>query len=289
MASLRSSRLLGGRLVQVFDVCCSTEKSQFGASRSPDDAQIVLPRRGVFLVERRRDVTAVDTNTVLVLQSGEHYRFSHPVRGGHDSTIFVLPSDLLASAFGSEHGFQGMLSSRDQLVIHLIRRMLADEATTQLDGEQRCMFLLRTLAERVADAEATESRLGPAQRLRAQRARAWLAIDPTRSWSLASLARAVESSPFHLARRFRSVTGETISRYLLRLRLAIAVERLAEGEGNLMKLACDLGFAHHSHFGARFRSVFDATPSQVRVALAGGCRRGLVGSAVGAPAHTSRG
>jgi AraC family transcriptional regulator len=289
MASLRSSRLLGGRLVQVFDVCCSTERSQFGASRSPDDVQIVLPRRGVFLVERRRAVTAVDTNTVLVLQSGEHYRFSHPVLGGHDSTIFVLPSDLLASAFGGKHRFQGMLSSRDQLVIHLIRRMLVDEATTQLEGEERCMFLLRTLAERVANVAATESRLGPGQRLRVQRARALLASDPTRSWSLASLARAVESSPFHLARQFRSVTGETISRYLLRLRLAIAVERLAEGEGNLMKLACELGFAHHSHFGARFRSVFDATPSQVRAALAGGSGQDLFGSVVGAAAYTSAG
>jgi AraC family transcriptional regulator len=67
----------------------------------------------------------------------------------------------------------------------------------------------------------------------------------------------------------------TISGYVLRLRLAIAIQRLAEGESNLMKLACDLGFAHHSHFSARFRSVFEQTPSQVRGALMAGAMREL--------------
>jgi AraC family transcriptional regulator len=74
----------------------------------------------------------------------------------------------------------------------------------------------------------------------------------------------VDCSPFHLARQFRSITGETIARYLLRLRLAIALERLAEGEDDLMRLACELGFAHHSHFSARFRDVFGLTPSAAR-------------------------
>jgi AraC-like DNA-binding protein len=77
------------------------------------------------------------------------------------------------------------------------------------------------------------------------------------------------------------MTGETIGRYLLRLRLAIAIQRLADGEDDLMKLACDLGFAHHSHFSARFRAVFGLSPSELRRRLTGRGMQDLAISQVG--------
>jgi AraC-like DNA-binding protein len=74
-------------------------------------------------------------------------------------------------------------------------------------------------------------------------------------------------SPWHLARLFRTVTGESISRYLLRLRLGVALDRLAGGERDLAALSLELGFAHHSHFSARFRAMFGVTPSVFRSSL----------------------
>jgi AraC-like DNA-binding protein len=35
----------------------------------------------------------------------------------------------------------------------------------------------------------------------------------------------------------------------------------------LARLAVELGFAHHSHFSARFKSVFGTTPTAVRNTL----------------------
>ena len=56
--------------------------------------------------------------------------------------------------------------------------------------------------------------------------------------------------------------------------VAPPLERIAGGETNLARLAAELGFAHHSHFTARFRSVFHTTPSEVRrIVTAGGRRR----------------
>jgi AraC-like DNA-binding protein len=85
----------------------------------------------------------------------------------------------------------------------------------------------------------------------------------------------VHCSPYHLARQFRSITGASVSEYLLRLRLALASERLAEGADDLAALATDLGFANHSHFSARFRSVFGMPPGAVRRALTAGDLREL--------------
>jgi AraC-like DNA-binding protein len=91
-----------------------------------------------------------------------------------------------------------------------------------------------------------------------------LAARSAEPWRLDALARAVHVSPFHLSRQFRAATGETIARTLLRIRLALALERLAGGEDDLARLALDLGFAHHSHFSARFRAAFGVAPSAMR-------------------------
>jgi transcriptional regulator GlxA family with amidase domain len=39
---------------------------------------------------------------------------------------------------------------------------------------------------------------------------------------------------------------------------------MAEGERDLARLAVSTGFAHHSHFSLRFRSVFGLTPTEAR-------------------------
>jgi AraC-like DNA-binding protein len=78
------------------------------------------------------------------------------------------------------------------------------------------------------------------------------------------VARAVHASPFHLARVFRERAGVPIHRYLTRLRLRAAIERLADGADDLTALALDLGFSSHGHFTDTFRREFGRTPSDVR-------------------------
>jgi AraC-like DNA-binding protein len=82
--------------------------------------------------------------------------------------------------------------------------------------------------------------------------------------TLDEVARTAHASPFHLARLFQERTGLPIHRYLTRLRLRAAAERLAEGAKDLTKLALDLGFSSHSHFSDAFRREFGRAPSKVR-------------------------
>jgi AraC-like DNA-binding protein len=82
------------------------------------------------------------------------------------------------------------------------------------------------------------------------------------------LARRVVVSPHHLSRVFRAETGETISRYRNRLRVRLALERLAAGEPCLARLAADLGFADQGHLARVVRRELGATPSLLRERLA---------------------
>jgi len=84
------------------------------------------------------------------------------------------------------------------------------------------------------------------------------------------LARRVAVSPHHLSRVFKAETGETISRYRNRLRVRLALERLAAGEPCLARLAAELGFADQAHLARVVRQELGTTPSLLRERLASG-------------------
>lgn len=88
-------------------------------------------------------------------------------------------------------------------------------------------------------------------------------------WSLHDVADAACCSYFHLARLFRAHTGLGLHAYREQLRLAVALQRLEEGEGDLAALAHDLGYSSQSHLGAAFRREVGVTPAQARQALRG--------------------
>lgn len=87
--------------------------------------------------------------------------------------------------------------------------------------------------------------------------------------SLVELAAALDSSPFHLSRTFRAVTGIGMRRYLTRLRCRLAAFRLRRGVSDLTELALDLGFYDHSHFTNSFRREWGVPPSRALLAPQG--------------------
>jgi AraC family transcriptional regulator len=102
----------------------------------------------------------------------------------------------------------------------------------------------------------------------AERARVELGARCAEDLSLAALARAVGVSRSRLCRAFRRATGTTLHAYRDGLRLRRALEALP-GCSDLTALALDLGYASHSHFGARFRRAFGMTPSEARTVSSG--------------------
>jgi AraC-like DNA-binding protein len=181
--------------------------------------------------------------TAVVLDGD--YRVSHPADGGDRCTVLAFAPELHEEAL------------RGARILRAKQRMTIAVSADQLEVEEHALQLLADLAD------APPLRGGPS----VQEVRELLAARPGHPWTLAEIGRAVHMSPFHLARQFKAGAGETITRYLLGLRLALALDRLQEGEEDLARLATDLGFASHSHFSERFRHIYGSTPSQVRTIL----------------------
>ena len=105
-----------------------------------------------------------------------------------------------------------------------------------------------------------------------EEAKALLSARYTERLTLDELGRAVNVSPFHLARSFRRHTGYTLHEYRTHLRLRAALERLAAGDEDLATIARAVGYSSHSHLTASFRRVFGVPPSRVRRRLPSGVR-----------------
>ena len=84
---------------------------------------------------------------------------------------------------------------------------------------------------------------------------------------LPQIAAAVGASPYHLARVFRATTGRTIHEHRTRIRINVAIGRLADPRVQLTDLALELGFSSHSHFSDQFRRSTGIPPSVLRSAL----------------------
>lgn len=81
---------------------------------------------------------------------------------------------------------------------------------------------------------------------------------------LERLADAVQQSPFHFHRVFRSVTGETLKSYVERLRLERAAHQLMIQEARVVDLAFGLGYRSHETFSRAFRRRFGVSPRDYR-------------------------
>jgi AraC family transcriptional regulator len=268
MSDRRADLLFHSPLVRVFDVTCQAPQSGCSSEEWCSVAQVVVPRRGIFILHHRGAPIVADSNTALVFGMGDAYQISHPVDGGDQCTVLVFRPELLEEALESVEARHGTIHAATQLSIHVLTHTMAIGETDRLEAEESAVFVLNALARDFRSSRSLSwQQISEFQKRRVEEVRALLASQPTDPWHLESIAHSVYCSPYHLARQFRAVTGESIARYLLRLRLALALDCIAQGETDLARLAVELGFSHHSHFSARFHSVFGTTPSMVRNAM----------------------
>jgi AraC family transcriptional regulator len=263
--------LFASTLVKVSDVACATSKSGGGCERCDPISSITIMRRGVHAYHARGRVALAEAGLALLYRGGEPYCLSHPYdRDLPDrSTCIEFDGALLEEAFGrTRHARDlGTHLSPGTQVLHLqaVAALGADE-TDRLASEETTLGLVQAI---VGDFDLSrEDRHVPmTARRRVQRARAFIATQPEADHSLEAVAAAAACSPFHLARLFKGQTGMTIRGYRRRLRLAMALDHLADGAPDLTGLAIRAGFSDHSHMTTSFRKVFGRTPSALREQL----------------------
>jgi AraC-like DNA-binding protein len=152
------------------------------------------------------------------------------------------------------------IDPRAQALVALLRHSLRQNTADTLEAESLALTLVhRALGPRTTHTPGAS----PGRQRLADRAKLVLASDPARRWTLADIAAEMRCSPVYLTQVFQQVEGLPLYRYQLRLRLARALDLVAQYE-DLTALSLDLGFSSHSHFSAAFRQAYGRSPSEFR-------------------------
>lgn len=247
-------------------------------------------RGGSFRLRDRVTDGVADSTRLVLYNPWSSYETSHPCGCGDRGGSLVLREDLARSLVGAWDGAVGdraaeavfpstLVASEARLQAEfwsLLRAAERAPATAEsLELEERAIGIAARAVERLVGHSRPIAPIAPpaargAERRRLERVSRvqellWdrMADGPR----LAELAAEVGISVFQLCREFRAATGSTVHRYLTRLRLDHAAERIESGRGgDLSGLAHDLGFSSHSHFTSTFRAEFGVSPSAVRSA-----------------------
>jgi AraC-like DNA-binding protein len=279
---------------------CRPKSEDVGAEVRSGSHTLTFPTRGVFRMHiggPAGRVLTCDPNCVVLQNAGDVFRTSHPGAIG-DETVWVSFREevVLDAVRAHDPGvdqrrdlpFPFTIAPSDSRAFLLMRSMF-NEACRGQDADQALVEETAIGVLRMSVARGFEqagSLVGPrrttikAHAEIAESARAFMAMRCAERLAIEDVARHVHVSPFHLCRLFRRHAGLPIHRYLNRLRLRLALDRLHERSIDLASLALELGFASHSHFCDAFRREYGVPPSAMRARVAD--LRLIIGEPMGA-------
>jgi AraC family transcriptional regulator len=262
--------LLKSPTITIRDVYCQGSCRHESAEECATATELVFPYRGVYVRHLGNDQAVAEANQVLFFNATEGYRVSHPVAGGDASLSVAISEPLLHELApptflrdGAALAFRRQrlrIDARAQALVALLRHSLRQNIAEPLEAESLALTLVqRSLGPRTTHAAGAS--VGR-QRL-VDRVKLVLTSDLARRWTLAEIAAEVRGSPVYLTQAFQQVEGLPLYRYQLQLRLARALDLLAQYD-DLTALSLDLGFSSHSHFSAAFRKAYGRSPSEFR-------------------------
>ncbi|UQZ87702.1 hypothetical protein C4J81_00095 [Deltaproteobacteria bacterium Smac51] len=81
---------------------------------------------------------------------------------------------------------------------------------------------------------------------------------------LTDISRAVFSSPYHLSRKFKKITGQPLKDYIFSRRMTRALELLKNADLSITEVAAMVGFNSSSYFATCFKAHTGRSPSRHR-------------------------
>jgi AraC family transcriptional regulator len=254
-------------------------------NRADDGHLIVFPGTTVWIAQAGRPAIVTDPNVVVLYNRDQLFRRG-VIGGDGDRCAVVIASPALLEVTGRRWAARlgdverrpfpvGWVRSeartylRHRLAVAVARRHgdplwletelieLVDEVIGSLGRDAR-----RRTGGRAGRRHRAATRRARAELVKA--AKIELAARLGDRLSLDVLAARLASSPYHLARVFRTETGASLHGYRDELRLRASLERLADERASITEIGLGLGYASSSHFADAFRRRFLVAPSEVR-------------------------
>jgi AraC-like DNA-binding protein len=270
--------VFAGAAVTIGYVRCAVEDPAFHAPGRVRGHRLVFPCQSVWIRIGRSRRFLSDPGVVEYYNDGDEFsRQALDPRGDRTHWYEIAEADVrdclrqydrrAADADAPFRFTNGPTDSRAYLTQHaLFRRLVSSDPPGELETSETVFDIFDRVVARAyrADAELRAQPITPDERDMADRAAAVLSQMTSARATVSAIGRAAGVSVFHLSRVFRKVTGATLAKHHLRLRLLASLTTLAESAASIEEVATTHGFAGHSHYTSVFRRTFGVTPSAYR-------------------------
>lgn len=250
------------------------------AHLGPGDVALVRPQLDHELVRRHgarvRTLTELEAFRIFGTDEFE-------VPGDATTSSDDLGTDLLCGSYRLDTQICAMLLSNLPDVVHLqatdgatspalrsVIALMSDEIRLDRPGRSTVLdrlldvvvlLVLRSWFESSGTAPTWYQAMSDVD---VKRALELMHTEPSRKWTIDTLAHEVGVSRATLARRFTHLVGTPPSTYLRDWRLQLAAQQLRDGNRSLRTIARSVGYGSEFAFSAAFRRQIGSTPSQYR-------------------------
>ncbi|MGH8958982.1 MAG: helix-turn-helix domain-containing protein [Acidimicrobiia bacterium] len=264
---MRSTRVFGSPSVAIVDVSCEPGPQRPSDIEVEPAFGISIPRRGVYIHETPGGRVIADPTVALFRSEGAEQITIHPTNAGDANTEIQFPVTVVEPLLDRHGRFRrASVPIADWLAIrhHRLRVLPRSATSSALEIEEEALDLLRLTHFLPPPTDPTAR-----ARVLVETTREQLGASYQENIDLATIARRVGSSPFHLSRVFKQTTGTRMTEYRTTLRVRHVLNRLADGADDLARLAVEAGFYDHAHMSKEFRRRLGSAPSAMRSLLAG--------------------
>lgn len=185
-------------------------------------------------------------------------RFEHPAA---QHLIRLLPKVIKVDAWSS---------SEAEWVQSTLRLLTAEAQSLRAGGETIItrladILVIQAIRSWIArDPAAQTGWLGALRDKQIGRAIALIHREPTRDWTVASLANAVAMSRSAFSARFTQLVGESAMHYATRWKMNAALMWLREDGASVAQLATRLGYESEAAFSRAFKRFMGVSPGAAR-------------------------
>lgn len=264
---MRSELVFESPSVVILDVTCMP------GPQPPSDIEvepafgISFPRQGIYIHETPGGRVIADPTVALFRSRGAEQTTIHPTGSGDSNTEIQFSAPIIEPLLDRHGRFrQGSVSIPNCLAIkhHRLLATARSGTSSLLEIEEEALTLLRLIYFLPFPGDTTKRSETLVANTREE-----LGASYQENLDLATIARRVGSSPFHLSRVFKRVTGRSMMDHRTTLRVRHVLNRLTEGADDLSRLAVEAGFYDHAHMTKEFRRRIGSVPSAMRSLLAG--------------------
>lgn len=268
---LRQRVAIGGILVG--DWTCPETVAGLGPEERARQHEIWLQRTSSHGLRVAGRQTVADPATAVFINADDPVRPSYQGAERQRSTAILLQADALRVLLGELAPYRvdgdaprfpatiARVSAETSLLHQVLLRSGDRAGAATLQAEEAALALVRSLLRDALGRAVQAADDGTAgHRELTERVQHLLVREHRNRLTLSGIARTVGASPFHLTRVFGAQAGMPIHRYLVRVRLRVALELMHQRPRNLSWVALEAGFASHSHFTTAFRAEYGVSP-----------------------------